>query len=356
MDGDPGFNKDDYWYNIFNAARYKDGQYIFPVSFLFPYLAYDASLFTDDEKNKLAASDTFTFEQLIEIAKDASQRNGDTYIFGMTGNMQQNIGMFNNIMELYYASFVDIPNKQARFDDGRFAALLESIKGWADAGYIKKSVPDSDTLFWGMSADTTDEQKITMTGIDITERFFYKKLNSEALLPHFDRNYDRWIWQAGMGNADSDVVAGMLADYDGNVNISYGQAYAVNESSANKRAAWEFIKLLANEEMQTALELWAPPINIKAFEKVTKWNLIGADEAYTRGSGEPEIPEGKQEAYDNYMACVDRLSSLINACAVHDAIIDAMINEEVTHFFDGTKSAEDTAKVLQNKVNLYLSE
>jgi len=355
MEADPAFNKADYRQSLLDAVRYKGGQYIFPIDFLFVYLAYDASLFTDDEINKLKASDAFTFEQLIDIAKDAYQRNGDTYMFGLTGNMQPS-NMFSCALEMYYASFVDIPNKKARFDDGRFAALLTSIKEWTDAGYIKKSVADGELSSWTLSSEMSDEQKITMTGIDITERFFYKRMNSAYLLEYFDANFDRWVWQAGMGNTDNDVVAGMFADYNGNVNISYGQAYAINENSANKRAAWEFIKILAGEQMQCELELWLPPINIKAFEKVAKWELTGSDAMYTRNPDENEIPEGKQEAYDNYLACIDRLSNLINACAVHDATIDQMINEEVTYFFDGTKSAEDVAKVLQNKANLYLSE
>jgi len=334
MDSDPGFNKEDYWYGIFNAARYKGGQYIFPVSFLYPFLAYDASLFNDEEKSLLAKSNTHTFEQLFEIAKPAFERNNGIYMFGMTGNIQYS-SIYYRAIETNYSVFVDLANRKAHFDDGRFEAFLSSIKEYADAGYLKASVPENE-------AD-----------INTNERFFYKHLSmSSALLHYFDKDY--YAYDPGMGNTSNDVVAGMFADSNGNVNVYPGATYCINENSANKRMAWEFMKLLASEQMQSELELWLPPVNIKAFEKIAKWDMSGNH--YERTQAEPEIPEGKQEAYDSYMACVEELTSLVNACLIRDGIIDEMILEEVTLFFEGTKSAADVAKAIQNKANLYLSE
>jgi len=356
MKADPGFNEEDYWASVINSSRYKGGQYIFPISFIFNYFAYDASLFTDEEIAKLAASDAFTIEQLIEIAKPAFDRNGSTYMFGLTADMQ-NASLYYRAIDANYGTFVDLAERKAYFDDGRFEVFLLSFKEYADAGYIKYSVPYNETVTWNLYADMTNETISAMTGIEIntlTERYFYKNLDMTALLQHFDKNSSTWMYYPGIGETENDVVAGMFAGDGGNVDVLPGNAYCINEASANKRAAWEFIKLLAGEQMQTELELWVPPVNVKAFEKVTIWKLTGNSQKRTDAS--LEIPADKQEAYDNYMACIEKLTSLINSCQMRDSIIDQMIEEEVAHFFDGTKSAGDAARTLQNKVNLYLSE
>jgi multiple sugar transport system substrate-binding protein len=36
--------------------------------------------------------------------------------------------------------------------------------------------------------------------------------------------------------------------------------------------------------------------------------------------------------------------------------MESIVQEEVTAFFTGDKSAEETAKIIQNRVSIYLSE
>jgi ABC-type glycerol-3-phosphate transport system substrate-binding protein len=351
MEQDPGFNKDGYRQSVLDAVRYKDGQYIFPIGFSFDFLAYDASLFTDAEKAELAGSRKFTYERLIDAAKDAFERNGGAYMFGMTGNLQAGLSMYDALMEIAYSSFVDLPGKKAYFDDGRFAALLESVKEYAGAGYIKQSVSDKELMFWAFDSGMTEGEKSVMTGIDMSERFFYKRLGVDALPQYFGKDYGGGEYWPGMGKTDDDVVAGVFAGDDGSVNVKVEYAFVINANCENKRAAWEFVKVLAGEEMQTARELWMPPVNVGAFEKVAKRDMLG--DMYAK---ESDVTQGKREAYEGYMACVEEFTSLLNACPFRDDVVDDMIAEEVRQFFDGRKSAENVASVLQNKVNLYLSE
>jgi hypothetical protein len=53
---------------------------------------------------------------------------------------------------------------------------------------------------------------------------------------------------------------------------------------------------------------------------------------------------------------VEKLSDSINSFVVKDASLNDMIRPEVQYFFAGTRNADEAARVLQNRVELYLSE
>jgi multiple sugar transport system substrate-binding protein len=339
MDADPGFDIADYRENILEAVKYKGGQYIFPLRYEFSYFAYDSSLFTQDEKKLLAGGTSFTFGELVDIGKNAFERNGNTYMFGYSGDKYTESNMFRAILDANYASFVDMEKKQAYFADGRFARLLESVREYHKKGYIKNAGDIEYWYFWGGDA-----------ALRPTDRFFYKLEDSGTLLAHFNEDMPKGkrIYRPASGNVDDDVIAGMAAGEGGGITFSIYDAYAVNSNSANKRAAWEFIKFMAGEQMQGLPSAAGISINKKAFEARTRLNITG--------SVSREYTEAQQQAYDGYAACIDKFSGMINSYAIRDGVLDGMIEEEVKAYFDGEKTADEAARVLQNKAELYLSE
>jgi len=50
------------------------------------------------------------------------------------------------------------------------------------------------------------------------------------------------------------------------------------------------------------------------------------------------------------------MSDSINCFVVRDKTLSEMIASEAQYYFDGSKTADDVAKVLQNKADLYLNE
>jgi hypothetical protein len=53
---------------------------------------------------------------------------------------------------------------------------------------------------------------------------------------------------------------------------------------------------------------------------------------------------------------VEKLSDSINSFVLLDASIIDIIGPELSYFFDGTRSADEVARVLHNRADLYLSE
>lgn len=119
---------------------------------------------------------------------------------------------------------------------------------------------------------------------------------------------------------------------------------SINSRSQNKEEAWEFVKYLLSEDIQFYLSENNFAVNRKADERriaafaeeLEKYNLLGDD---------------------NIEAINDIKNSLNKNAAL--GVPDELFNtiwEEVKAYLCGSGSAEETAKVIQNKVELYLNE
>jgi len=353
MDLDADFNKDDMWMNALDGLAYKDGIYVFPLSFNFNFFAYDASLFNDEERGLFPTKNTFTFGELFDMAEGAFERNNRAYnIFGLTG--YKDYSLFDALLEESYASFVDIPNRKAAFDDGRFEQLLLSVTEYCKKGYIQ----ESSEIIENIEKGNFDPAVLLLSpNLNTDERFFFKHESNYSLMQNFvkdirDLNGNLAYYPPTYGNDDNDVIMGMAADYNGNIPFRSSYMYAINSNSKNKRAAWEFIKALAGEGAQSLSGLHGVPINKNALERNTMAHIKAG--GFNRdGDG---LPDKYKEMYDDYLACLKKFAGMVNTYAIHDDRIDQMLKEEVSQYFAGIKSAKDTAAVLQNKVKLYLSE
>jgi hypothetical protein len=57
-----------------------------------------------------------------------------------------------------------------------------------------------------------------------------------------------------------------------------------------------------------------------------------------------------------YREAVESLSDRIDSFTLRDSAVEDMISGETRYFLNGSRSAGETARVLQNKVDLYLNE
>jgi len=349
MDLDAGFNKSGLRMNYLDAVAFKGGIYTFPLYAQFSFFAYDASLFNSEERNLLSAKGAFTVSELIDIAENAFERNNKAYnMFGLTGTPYKNYSIWENLLSENYVNFVDIPNKQAHFDDGRFENLLLSLKEYCEKGYIKEISEINDAYISGkLYYDIT-----VNPNPNPDERFFYKYEESYYLFQNFDMGLAPSVSVYGptIGNDDNDAVVGITADCNGNIPFQSYDMLAINANSKNKRAAWEFIKFLTSDEVQSTKDVTRISINKNIFEESEMSRLFHS------GLKRAEISEEHMSAYNDYIACLDKFANMINTYTIRDDRIDQLIQDEVTRFFNGEKSAKDAAAALQNKVNLYLNE
>lgn len=354
MAADTDFNRADYRANILDAVEYKGGTWFIPLDYTFDYYAYDSTLLTGNVASGFGTGSAYNVGGLMEIAEpfyDGSNGifNSVDYAGGPRGGAG---GMWSNLLNENYASFVDIENKSAHFDDGRFAALLESVKEYSEKGYIQK----------GVTGERDAGAIMRRAGEVPTERFFFKDKNIFTLTNHFTRNIGMrmnvMIGGAGaMANEEDDEIAGIAADANGSVPFDFEQAYGINANSKNKETAWEFIKFLLSEEMQlnANMMITALPLHNSARDKKAETVMTGMS-----GKQGQEMSEDQKktivEALGGYNETVEKLSDQINSFVFTDSVVNDMISSEVRYFFEGNKTAEEVANVLQSKVDLYLNE
>lgn len=358
IQNDPDYNKADYTENILDATAYKGGQYIFPMDYTFDYFAYDSSLMAD-----FPTQDKLTYKDVINATEDASAST-DNKIFGQSAySAQEGASFFEKVYSLDYTNFVDIINKKVDFTGGEFAGLLETVKSYADSGWINPAnVTDKEAL---------GEISLDKFAADNAEKYFAKFNSSFNLVNQFTRNLGTKMSimrQAGIsGSSENDEIAGLVSNDKDEVHFSYAQSYGINSNSKNKRTAWEFVKFLASDEMQSS-GLGSPdsiPINNNAKGKIASMLITGeamqkrAAASGLAGNGQEvskELTPEQQQALGNYMETLDKFTKLLNKYDVHDEKIDNMVITEVKNFFTGEKTADEVAKTLQSKVELYLNE
>jgi multiple sugar transport system substrate-binding protein len=203
---------------------------------------------------------------------------------------------------------------------------------------------------------------------EATDRFYFKLSNNVSLLNLFTRNSGMMVRAyAGEGSAAIDAddeIAGIQAMSDGSVPFSYGKGFGINSQSKNKALAWAFIKFLLSDETQlSSISAMDIPVNNKARDEKLELIFSGIFGNIRMGPGggggrteEIVLNAQQRQSLENYKAAVERLSDNINSFVVQDTSVNDMIASEVQYYFDGSRTAQEVARVLQNKVDLYLNE
>lgn len=152
----------------------------------------------------------------------------------------------------------------------------------------------------------------------------------------------------------------------GNIISPQGTTVGMNTASSNKEGAWEFIRFNLTEERQENIVYASSvfPSRKEALEKQFAEDI--QPDYYEDADGSqkerPKFTTGMGDfTVDVYAASqeqVDKVKSMIDHAVVSntDSQIMAIIYEEAEAYFSGQKSAEDTAGLIQNRVQTYINE
>ena len=147
------------------------------------------------------------------------------------------------------------------------------------------------------------------------------------------------------------------------INPNYN-SFALSARSKNLEGAWEFIRYYLTDEYQNSDSYYEFPVSKKAFlEKAAKalekpyWidqdgNKVEYDETYYI-NGEEIILEPFTQAE------VDEICEFIysvNKVSRFDNNIRNIITEEAAYFFEGQKSAQEVAKIIQSRAQVFVDE
>jgi multiple sugar transport system substrate-binding protein len=255
--------------------------------------------------------------------------------------------MFTALLGENIQSFLNLETKKPNFADGSFAAMLNSVKNYGQQGLIPQGVT-------GQQDAGQLRQRATGAPAD---RFYFKQYNAVNLRSLFTRSLGMMLRFAeggmAMGVDADDEIAGIQANADGSVPFTYSRGFGINSQSKNKETAWAFLKFLLSGEMQVSADMMNTgfPVNNKAREETSDLAFRGLF-----GNSNGVLNDQERQALTNYKAAAETLSDSINCFVAQDTSLNDMIASEAQYFFGGSRTADEVARVLQNKADLYLNE
>lgn len=240
----------------------------------------------------------------------------------------------------YMGAFIDWEAMTCSFDGDEFIALLEDLKALGGSQYedVEESATKAD-LLRGKSYLT----ELMLLRMD-SGMHSYRSIRDA-----FGSGYEF----AGMPTADGSLK------YE----LSYSQIYGINAASKNKEGAWAFLEYLVSEGYQQPGGL-LPSGYFPARKDLLERELQADVDHVADPDGERAYNWYTQEKIEVYGGITEEDKQVIlrvidnsyRTTFGSDPIPNSIISEEAEPFFQGQKSARDVAKIIQNKIALYLAE
>lgn len=145
--------------------------------------------------------------------------------------------------------------------------------------------------------------------------------------------------------------------------ISGDNLMALSARSENEAGAWDFARYYLTEEYQKSLEVglpvrkdlfeeWAREETRRPYHVDENGERVEYDLTLYRNGQEVVVPPLSQGQLEELIAYVESVTTL----PFEDTNVMNIINEEMGAYFAGQKTAEETAKLIQNRVQLYVNE
>ncbi|MCK9861207.1 extracellular solute-binding protein [Paenibacillus sp. ATY16] len=312
MDEDHTFRKTDYFTNVLGSEQGGKSLYSLPLSFSLSGMVGDRSAIT---ATGVKINDrSWTWDDFMTAGKELVDANGKYKAAIVSGEGLQVGGtdyFVRSIVADNYSRFVDETNLKASFDSPEFNGLLEQIKSMFDAGIISTS---ERGYFTNVSILSPEDYLTTLNVFGKDTEFYIK--------PHADQE-----------------AAGTSYETRSDIGI--------NANSKVKDAAWDFLKYMMDH---TSIGL---PINKERFaDAVQALKKQGTITPPTIGSQHSESFKVDEAQLNRLEGFADAASRKKNASG---KVLD-IVSANTAAYFAGQKSAEDVAKLIQNKAMTVLNE
>ncbi|MFX3636989.1 MAG: ABC transporter substrate-binding protein [Candidatus Pristimantibacillus sp.] len=315
LNKDSGLNKNDLQTNVLEAIKQNGGLYAIPDGYSLRAFIGDGDILA----NTNVDVNNWTWNEFIEVSKEllkkAEQMNKDTR-YAMANDPPELI--LQEMVVDSYPSWVDHAGKKASFDSADFMDMLQNIKKMVEEEVITSAPADmGKQLFYSAVL------RSPVDFIDGTHIFFSnpKLLNK----PHNGQT--------------------------GGMRIIPTSQFVIQANSPVKEEAWKFIAFLLSEEAQALQER-------QGFSLLKSVNEKQLDEIQQQvKSGSYKLSNGQSaQVSDNEFAQFKKIMQSGGQFAQLDGQVISIVGEEAISFFNGQKSVEEVAKLIQNRITTFLNE
>ncbi len=170
-------------------------------------------------------------------------------------------------------------------------------------------------------------------------------------------------YRAYLRGKDYTIVGYPCSTENGHM-IYWSDEMAMSATSSVTEGAWEFIKYFLSDEYQTN-SIWNFPINNNVFQQKKQeamepnyyldedGNKVEYENNWTLDDGTEYVLSPMTEA--EIQKIMDAISNGSSSYKYDETISD-IISEETAYFFDGSKTAQQVAELIQNRVQTYIME
>ncbi len=322
---DEEFNINEYNETIINMTKYKNKLYAMPINYhQFYILVLNEKLL--DEKG-ISLDDNLTWRNVYDLSEELNE-NSKEKIFVLP-EIPDEI-LFDQIILQDIDYYMDWDKKEAKFDSREFIETLKLLK------CIKEDDIMDPELDWDHNA---------------TDAYKNPKDNLKNLVIYLGQihAYHPYVREFGSYfDYNFKAVSAPKGEYTGTRQLQ-SIFLGINTNSKYKEEAWKFIKYMLTEEMQLSDEGYFH-INNKANEK-EKDGVFEFQEEYKKEMERNNYYYVQEEDIKE----LDRIIGDLNKLRIGDPFYD-IVYEEIQPFLNGEKAAEEVAKQLQNKAEIYLNE
>ena len=334
IERDESFDQSKVFMNVIQKFESAGKLYTMPVNY------YIMSLVA---KRSNIPFDSWTPAEFIEYAKGLGDGQ---YMMNYGGKMSMLSTLLNNSL----TRFVNRVEGTCDFDNDEFRAMLEFAASQPDDFYFY------DTLSGDELADyKNDRNKMFRDNRVILDSAYIHEVSS--MLSD----------EVSVGAGEEVVFVGYPC-YEGNgAVLSVGESYAVFNASPLKDGAWEFVKFSVLDTNTGRYGRNGFPVSREAFDKTMDaygemhyfFYYDGGYSGWTGEGGSSREDENSGIQRDVTQADIDRIKALIDGSTAMpdiDQKAAEMIMEEVQNYFAGDKPLDETVKVIQSRVGIYLAE
>ena len=202
---------------------------------------------------------------------------------------------------------------------------------------------------------------------EYSEKEEYAVRNDKALLFNIYLSDFEYFIQSRATQFDGEMnLIGYPTTKGSVARVNAMSSFSILSSSEHKDACWDFISSFFTEDAQSGRFIYGIPALQSVLDKRLDETMSdpywedqnGKKETYKRsayiGGKDIEIANLTKAERDEIAAYIESVGA--GTSYRYEAEVSNIINEEVTAFFAGSRSAQETADLIQNRVSILVSE